>query len=83
MGEFSEGMSYAKNRGTRRRWTVRVNDAAGQERWLSVEVPPGTGVVHVSLTGAAHLVYDPQQLARVRAVYAEAMIIALTERGTW
>jgi hypothetical protein len=49
---------------------------------LIVEVPTGSGAVHVSV-GDTRLVYEPQRLARLRRVYLAAIAVAIFDRGRW
>lgn len=67
----------------RRRWALRVRTPTGQDDWLIMEVPPGTGLVYVSIGGMSPVVYEPEQLARLRAMGLQAIATALWDRGCW
>lgn len=61
---------------------MRAKDSAGRDCFLVIEVPPGSGVVHIGI-GGARAVVSPCKLAQLRAIGLQALAVALLERGRW
>jgi hypothetical protein len=78
-----EGTIVQRDSSGRRRWTLRLQDAAGAEAWLVITVPPGSGgLIHASV-GTSTVRFTPEDIPRVRQAYLEALSVALQDRGEW
>ena len=67
---------------TGRRWTMPVRQPNGEPGHLVVHVPRGRGLVYASLGNAA-IALEPQDVSRLRQRDADALAVALQDRGTW
>lgn len=68
--------------GKGRRWIMPVRQPSGQTGHLVVHVPRGKGLVYASL-GQTAVALEPEDVSRLRQIYAEALAVAFEDRGTW
>lgn len=64
----------------RRRWTIQTRDPYGTEKWLVITVPTGGGLIHASVDEKT-ITFRPEEIERVRRVWADAAAVALWDRG--
>lgn len=68
----------------KRRWTLKLTDRDGTEHVMTVEVPAKSdGTVYVRAGDGRAYRLDPKTVSRMREIYADALSVALQDRGEW